>query len=53
MDSLLKWLSIFDIRCLFGVEGLVAVVTRGDSGIGLMIARALAENGAMVHSLDL
>jgi NAD(P)-dependent dehydrogenase (short-subunit alcohol dehydrogenase family) len=43
----------FDIRRLFGVEGLVVVVTGGDSGIGQMIARALAENGATVYSLDL
>jgi NAD(P)-dependent dehydrogenase (short-subunit alcohol dehydrogenase family) len=38
---------------LFGVEGLVVVVTGGDSGIGRMMAKALAENGATVYSLDL
>jgi NAD(P)-dependent dehydrogenase (short-subunit alcohol dehydrogenase family) len=43
----------FDLRRLFGVEGLVVVATGGDSGIGRMMARALAENGATVYSLDL
>ena len=31
---------------LFAVEGLIAVVTGGGSGIGAMIAKALASNGA-------
>ncbi|RFU24709.1 hypothetical protein B7463_g11625, partial [Scytalidium lignicola] len=31
---------------LFNVEGLVAVITGGGTGIGLMMARALAVNGA-------
>ncbi|GJC81233.1 short-chain dehydrogenase/reductase SAT3 [Colletotrichum liriopes] len=31
---------------LFGVNGMVAVITGGGSGIGLMMAKALAANGA-------
>ncbi|KAI4861918.1 NAD(P)-binding protein [Hypoxylon rubiginosum] len=34
---------------LFGVKGLVAVVTGGGSGIGLMITQALESNGAIVY----
>ncbi|PCH40440.1 NAD(P)-binding protein [Wolfiporia cocos MD-104 SS10] len=34
---------------LFNVEGLVAVVTGGATGIGLMIATALENNGAIVY----
>lgn len=35
-----------DIQTLFGVEGMVAVVTGGGSGLGLYAARALDANGA-------
>ncbi|KAK8051299.1 NAD(P)-binding protein [Apiospora rasikravindrae] len=39
----------FDVTKLFGVQGYVAVVTGGGSGIGLMAAQALAQNGAKVY----
>ncbi len=35
-----------DASSLFRVDGLVAVITGGGSGIGLMMAKALAANGA-------
>ncbi|KAI1133327.1 hypothetical protein F5Y10DRAFT_85979 [Nemania abortiva] len=38
-----------DTQSLFDVKGLVAVVTGGGSGIGLMIAQALEANGAIVY----
>jgi len=41
--------DISDLNTLFGVEGLVAVVTGGATGIGLMIATALETNGAIVY----
>ncbi|KXH59694.1 short-chain dehydrogenase/reductase [Colletotrichum salicis] len=34
---------------LFGVKGLIAVVTGGGTGIGLMIAQGLEANGAIVY----
>ncbi|PNH53406.1 hypothetical protein VD0002_g2967 [Verticillium dahliae] len=40
-----------DVTDLFGVKDLVAVVTGGGSGIGLMIAQALEANGAIVYIL--
>ena len=39
-------MSSLEASTLFNVQGLVAVVTGGGSGIGLMIAKALALNGA-------
>lgn len=41
------------IERLFGVEGKVAVITGGASGIGLTIAQALIVNGATVTIVDL
>ncbi|KAF7559930.1 hypothetical protein G7046_g4221 [Stylonectria norvegica] len=38
-----------DVNELFAVKGLIAVVTGGGSGIGLMIAQALESNGAIVY----
>ena len=39
-------MSTLDAGKLFAVPGLVAVITGGGSGIGLMMAKALALNGA-------
>ncbi|CAN8103245.1 unnamed protein product [Discula destructiva] len=44
-------MSSLDASTLFSVTGLVAVVTGGGTGIGLMIARALEHNGAKVYIL--
>ncbi|KAI1176525.1 hypothetical protein F4777DRAFT_546645 [Nemania sp. FL0916] len=44
-------MSSLDAAKLFSVHGLVAVVTGGGTGIGLMIARALEHNGAKVYIL--
>ncbi|KAL6721750.1 hypothetical protein ACLMJK_000855 [Lecanora helva] len=39
-------MSSIDASNLFAVKGLVAVITGGSSGIGVMMAKALALNGA-------
>ena len=39
-------MSSIDAATLFAVNGLVAVITGGGTGIGLMMAKALALNGA-------
>ncbi|RYP54698.1 hypothetical protein DL769_010303 [Monosporascus sp. CRB-8-3] len=38
--------SAYDLSTLFRVDGIVAVITGGHSGIGLMMSKALAFNGA-------
>lgn len=40
-----------DAASLFGVRGLVAAITGGGTGIGLMLAQALEANGATVYIL--
>jgi NADP-dependent 3-hydroxy acid dehydrogenase YdfG len=42
-------MSSLDAASLFGVKGLVAVITGGGTGIGLMLAKALEHNGAKVY----
>ncbi|KAH7092360.1 hypothetical protein FB567DRAFT_557859 [Paraphoma chrysanthemicola] len=44
-------MSNLDPASLFNVEGLVAVITGGGTGIGLMLAQALEANGAIVYIL--
>lgn len=41
--------ATYGAQSLFNLEGLVAVVTGGGTGIGFMIAKGLAENGAKVY----
>ncbi|CDO72162.1 hypothetical protein BN946_scf184970.g14 [Trametes cinnabarina] len=42
-------MGLLDTSALFSVEGMVAVVTGGGTGIGLMIAKTLEHNGAVVY----
>ncbi|KZS93798.1 NAD-binding protein [Sistotremastrum niveocremeum HHB9708] len=42
-------MATLDRDSLFSVAGLVAVVTGGGTGIGLMMAKALEKNGATVY----
>ncbi len=39
----------YQAQKLFNLDGLVAVVTGGGTGIGYMITKGLAENGAKVY----
>ncbi|KAF2845570.1 NAD(P)-binding protein [Plenodomus tracheiphilus IPT5] len=41
----------FDPSSLFGVRGLVAVISGAGTGLGLMMAQALEANGAIVYIL--
>lgn len=41
--------SAFNAKDLYDLTGLVALVTGGGTGIGYMIARGLAANGAKVY----
>ncbi|MBB4860295.1 NAD(P)-dependent dehydrogenase (short-subunit alcohol dehydrogenase family) [Novosphingobium chloroacetimidivorans] len=45
--------DVLKIDKLFSVEGKVAAITGGASGIGLIIAKALVANGARVRLIDL
>ncbi|KAF1831421.1 NAD(P)-binding protein [Decorospora gaudefroyi] len=44
-------MSELDSSNLFSVKGVVAVITGGGTGIGLMMAQALEANGAIVYIL--
>ena len=39
----------FNAKALYDLTGLVAMVTGGGTGIGYLIARGLAANGAKVY----
>lgn len=50
-SSKITIMSSLEASSLFNTEGLVAVVTGGGTGIGLMLATALEQNGATVYIL--
>ena len=41
------------VQSLFNLNGKTAIVTGGASGIGLAISRLFAQQGAVVHILEL
>ena len=43
--------SALDNSIIFDVNGLIAVITGGGTGLGLMMAKALEANGAKVYIL--
>ncbi|KAH9217078.1 hypothetical protein DL95DRAFT_434857 [Leptodontidium sp. 2 PMI_412] len=47
--AVLTEMTSVDVKTLFSVNGLVAVITGGGTGTGLMMAKALEENGAIVY----
>ncbi|KAJ3532841.1 hypothetical protein NMY22_g7576 [Coprinellus aureogranulatus] len=49
LPSGLPGFAITQPEGIFNVEGLVAVITGGGTGIGLMMAKALEHNGATVY----
>ncbi|KAJ3976364.1 hypothetical protein EV361DRAFT_968793 [Lentinula raphanica] len=48
-DDFRKLLGALGAKSLFNLNGLVAMVTGGGTGIGYMIAKGLAANGAKVY----
>ncbi|KAJ3867729.1 hypothetical protein EV359DRAFT_61240 [Lentinula novae-zelandiae] len=48
-DDFRKLLGVFKANALFDLTGRIAMVTGGGTGIGYMIARGLAANGAKVY----
>ncbi|TFK40454.1 hypothetical protein BDQ12DRAFT_679439 [Crucibulum laeve] len=48
-DPVIREPSFLNSANIFNVEGLVAVITGGGTGIGLMMATALENNGATVY----
>ncbi|KZW01172.1 NAD(P)-binding protein [Exidia glandulosa HHB12029] len=53
MASAQEFLTSLNRQTLFDLDGLVAVVTGGTSGLGLYIALTLLANGAKVYVVDI